>query len=79
MIVIEKETPALKVSNLIYMTKGALSGDKLTTIASKTTEVQPQEQPKLLCGMDSIVFGNEPTKDDMEHMLQTFDKMSRKE
>ena len=76
-IVEEKETPALKVRNLRCVTLGALSGDKLTTLASKTTGVLPEEQPKQLYDIDNIVFGNDLTKEDVEQMLQTFDKLSK--
>lgn len=78
-IIEEKETPVLRVRDVKCMTLGALLGDKLTTLASRTIGTVPEEQPKQLYDIDNMAFSNNLTKENAKHMLMTFEKLSSME
>ena len=71
-VVREKETLPLVVRNVRCLTRGALIGDKLTTLACNTIGVESEDLPKQLYDVANLTMGDKFSMKDVQDLLQGF-------
>ena len=67
-----KETLALTVRDAICISRGSLSGDKLTTLASGPVGAPLEEQPKQLYDIDHLIFSIDFGNEAVLHLMEAF-------
>ncbi len=74
-----KDTPVFTVKNARCVSLGALSADKLQTLASKTIGTTIDDVPKQLYDIDHLLFGNPASIDVVKHMMYAYNTLAKQE
>jgi Nucleotidyl transferase AbiEii toxin, Type IV TA system len=74
-----KETLPLVVRKVKCLSRGALIGDKLTTLACNTIGVEIEELPKQLYDVANLTNGSKFSTKDVEDLLQAFEIVTKQQ